>query len=79
VSAAQATGLSPSRILVFDTQDTLPRNFVTVDHLIQRGLQMKAFSERKLRPGEGKTKLAFLSFSSGTYFFPAFDYSNQNL
>ncbi|KAJ7935445.1 hypothetical protein B0H13DRAFT_1854115 [Mycena leptocephala] len=30
------------------------------------GLQMKAFSERKLRPGEGKTKLAFLSFSSGT-------------
>lgn len=27
---------------------------------------MKALSERKLRPGEGKTKVAFLSFSSGT-------------
>ncbi|KAF8208726.1 phenylacetyl-CoA ligase [Mycena galopus ATCC 62051] len=66
VSAAQTIGLSPDRILVFDVQDTPPTKFVTVDHLVKRGLQMKAFSERKLNPGEGKTKLAFLSFSSGT-------------
>ncbi|KAJ6584758.1 phenylacetyl-CoA ligase [Mycena capillaripes] len=66
ISAAHATGLSPDRILVFDVGDTSPAKFVTVDHLTKRGTQMKALSERKLRPGEGRTKLAFLSFSSGT-------------
>ena len=40
---------------------------VTVEDLIEEGLvQRQAFSERKLAPGEGKKKLAFLSFSSGT-------------
>ncbi|KAJ7645553.1 phenylacetyl-CoA ligase [Mycena polygramma] len=67
VSAAQGTGLSQNRILVLDVQGTTPpAKFATVDHLIKRGLGMKTFSDRKLRPGEGKTKLAFLSFSSGT-------------
>ncbi|KAJ7043903.1 phenylacetyl-CoA ligase [Mycena alexandri] len=66
VSAAQATGLSLDRIMVFDVQGASPTKLTTVDQLVQRGFQMKAFSERKLRPGEGKTKIAFLSFSSGT-------------
>ncbi|KAJ7164651.1 phenylacetyl-CoA ligase [Mycena crocata] len=66
VSAAQATGLAPDRILVFNVPDAFTGKFVTVDSLIKQGLRMKAFTERKLRPGEGKTKLAFLSFSSGT-------------
>ncbi|KAF7365396.1 Phenylacetyl-CoA ligase [Mycena venus] len=65
-SAAQTLGLSLDRILVFDVQGASTGKFVTVDHLVKRGLQLKAFSERKLGPGEGKTKLAFLSFSSGT-------------
>ncbi|KAJ7459668.1 phenylacetyl-CoA ligase [Mycena latifolia] len=66
ISAAQAAGLSPDRVLVFDVPNASTSDFVTVDNLIKRGLRMKAFSERRLNPGEGKTKLAFLSFSSGT-------------
>ncbi|KAJ6509014.1 phenylacetyl-CoA ligase [Mycena sanguinolenta] len=65
-SAAQTMGLSRDRILVFDVEGASTTGFVTVDHLVERGRQMKAVSERKLKPGEGKTKLAFLSFSSGT-------------
>ncbi|KAJ7264019.1 phenylacetyl-CoA ligase [Mycena haematopus] len=65
-SAAQTMGLSRDRILVFNVQDTSTTEFVTIKDLVKEGLRMKAFSERKLNPGEGKTKLAFLSFSSGT-------------
>ncbi|KAJ7729656.1 phenylacetyl-CoA ligase [Mycena maculata] len=65
-AAAKAVGLPLDRVLVFDVPNTSAGNLVTVDNLVQRGLRVKAFSERRLRPGEGKTKLAFLSFSSGT-------------
>ncbi|KAF8332096.1 amp dependent CoA ligase [Cantharellus anzutake] len=46
-------------------------NFVTLDALIDKGLteynvEGKVFPERRLAKGEAKTKLAFLSFSSGT-------------
>ena len=45
--------------------------FATLDALIGMGLtkynvEGKIFSERRLTKGEAKTKLAFLSFSSGT-------------
>ncbi|KAK7048191.1 phenylacetyl-CoA ligase [Favolaschia claudopus] len=67
VSAARQFGLSSDRILVFNVEgSTSNADYVTVDHLVERGAKLKAFSERKLKPGEGKTKLAFLSFSSGT-------------
>ncbi|KAJ7175464.1 phenylacetyl-CoA ligase [Mycena filopes] len=65
-AAAQGTGLSPDRILVFNVQGAAPTKLTTVDELVQRGFGLKAFSERKLRPGEARTKLALLSFSSGT-------------
>ncbi|KAF9236498.1 phenylacetyl-CoA ligase [Melanogaster broomeanus] len=40
---------------------------ITIQALIDEGLASgAAWQERKLRPGEGKTKLAFLNFSSGT-------------
>ncbi|KAJ7695976.1 phenylacetyl-CoA ligase [Mycena rosella] len=66
VAAARETGLPMDRILVFDVPNAKASNFITVDGLIKRGLRMKAFSDRRLRPGEGRTKLALLSFSSGT-------------
>ncbi|KAJ6557283.1 hypothetical protein DFH09DRAFT_1163610 [Mycena vulgaris] len=66
ISAAKAIGLPLDRILVFDVPNSSVPNFVTVDNLIKRGLHMKTVPERRLKPGEGKTKLAFLSFSSGT-------------
>ncbi|KAJ7366661.1 phenylacetyl-CoA ligase [Mycena albidolilacea] len=65
-SAAQSIGMSPERILVFDVPGASTAKLVTVNDLVKRGSQLEAFTERKLRPGEGKTKLAFLSFSSGT-------------
>ncbi|KAJ7163321.1 phenylacetyl-CoA ligase [Mycena filopes] len=65
-AAAQGTGLSLDRILVFNVQGAAPTKLTTVDELVQRGFGLKAFSERKLRPGEARTKLALLSFSSGT-------------
>ncbi|KIJ06739.1 hypothetical protein PAXINDRAFT_140455 [Paxillus involutus ATCC 200175] len=44
---------------------------ITVQALIDRGLASgDTFQERKLRSGEGKIKVAFLSFSSGTTGMP---------
>ena len=41
--------------------------YPSVPELIDEGLLMpQSFQERRLSPGEGKTKIAFLSFSSGT-------------
>lgn len=57
------------RIVVFDTPST-GSGYTTVSQLVDEGLRLskqgKRFEELKLKPGEAKTKLAFLSFSSGT-------------
>ncbi|KAF9046777.1 phenylacetyl-CoA ligase [Panaeolus papilionaceus] len=70
VSAATQAGLSKDRVIVFDIPD-LSREVYdtheTVGSLIEFGLRNQTmYAERRLSPGEGKTKLAFLSFSSGT-------------
>ncbi|KAJ7069962.1 phenylacetyl-CoA ligase [Mycena amicta] len=66
-SAAKTFGLAADRILVFDVDNgNPPKSLVTVNSLIKKGLGMKPIRERILEPGEGKTKLALLSFSSGT-------------
>ena len=53
------------RVIVFDAVEGA--NHTTVDALVEEGLaQPQQFVERRLAPGEGKKKLAFLSFSSGT-------------
>lgn len=62
LSAAQAAGLPSERVVTFDESSQ-----ITVDTLIQQGLRSEPnFVERRLRKGEAKTKVAFLSFSSGT-------------
>lgn len=62
LGAAQAAGLPSERVITFDES-----NQITVGTLIQQGLQSEPnFVERRLRKGEAKTKVAFLSFSSGT-------------
>ena len=44
-----------------------PRPHATVEELVAAGLsKLPVFEERQLRPGEAKTKLALLCFSSGT-------------
>jgi len=64
--ACKDAGLPPERIVIID-QATFDAPHVTVEQLIQDGLAHNVkFVERKLGPGEGKSKIAFLCLSSGT-------------
>ena len=66
VEAARLSSIPTSRIVYLPQADTAPLG-PSLDDLISEGLQSKpSYVERKLDPGEGKRKLAFLSFSSGT-------------
>lgn len=68
-AAAKQHGLSSDRILIFNTADS-PVGIggkVSIENMVELGrTHASSFQERKLKPGEGRTKLAFLSFSSGT-------------
>lgn len=67
--AAQKAGISNDRIIPLDALSSSESARVgpNVHELIEYGLsQNPNFVERRLRPGEAKTKLAFMSFSSGT-------------
>ncbi|PCH40337.1 amp dependent CoA ligase [Wolfiporia cocos MD-104 SS10] len=69
IDAARATGIAADRIALFNHQSPVNTSTVypMIDQLVSAGLSKPAyFVERRLRPGEGKTKLAFLSLSSGT-------------
>lgn len=62
LGAARAAGIPSDRVITFG-ESTQP----SVESIIQLGLRNEpAFVERRLKKGEGKTKVAFLSFSSGT-------------
>ncbi|KAI0827402.1 acetyl-CoA synthetase-like protein [Trametes gibbosa] len=65
LEAAQAVGTSVDRVVLFDS---IPGSSQTnVEDLIAQGLrEPQRFAERRLKPGEAKTKLALLCFSSGT-------------
>ena len=63
--AAQLGGIPPERVIVFNAVSSgiSPPGPVTVNDLVRDGLRMKAtFVEPKI---SARTKLAFLSFSSG--------------
>ena len=67
--AAQQVGIPFDRVIPLDTIRGPRSSTVAPDlhQLISYGLAHPPnFVERRLRPGEGKTKVAFLSFSSGT-------------
>lgn len=65
LEAAQKAGVPHDRVVVFDEVPGVMN--VTLHTLVEEGLaQPQAFVERRLAPGEGRRKLAFLSFSSGT-------------
>ncbi|ESK85047.1 phenylacetyl- ligase [Moniliophthora roreri MCA 2997] len=69
ISAARAVGIPSERIVLFDAPDSQsqPSNaskFPTVEDLVQLGLRNpNSFKEPKIDP---KTKLAYLTYSSGT-------------
>ena len=67
--AARQVGIPFDRVVPLDTIHGRQSSTVAPDlhRLIAYGLAHPPhFVERRLRPGEGKTKVAFLSFSSGT-------------
>ncbi|KAH7908838.1 hypothetical protein BJ138DRAFT_1136912 [Hygrophoropsis aurantiaca] len=70
LSAATLTNMPTNRVILFDTDAPTKiavANQCTVQGLVTMGLaQRPNFVERRLNPGEGKTKVAFLNFSSGT-------------
>ena len=67
LAAAQRAGIPQDRIVVFDSEEAKGVKHSTVQTLVEEGLaRPQAFVDRRLAPGEGKRKLAFLSFSSGT-------------
>ncbi|KAL0951462.1 hypothetical protein HGRIS_008150 [Hohenbuehelia grisea] len=68
LAAARKSNISPTRIAQLSLpQASTNAEIVCVDDLIEFGVSRKPnFIERRLSPGESKTKLAFFNFSSGT-------------
>ncbi|PIL29048.1 transporter [Ganoderma sinense ZZ0214-1] len=63
--AAHTVGLPYDRIVLFDSIPTSPHP--NLQELIKFGLgSRQEYTERRLKPGEARTKLALLLFSSGT-------------
>ncbi|KAJ7631209.1 amp dependent CoA ligase [Roridomyces roridus] len=69
LAAAKVVGLSPDRIAVIEASASSPYKgkHETLSKLVEFGANKPPnYVERKLRPGEAKTKVAFYCFSSGT-------------
>lgn len=80
LTATRQCGLPADHIILLDRlSQPSPIPFPVVGDLVEEGVgQIKRFNERRLSPGEGKTKLAFLSFSSGTTGRPKVSVSWKN-
>ncbi|KZS98387.1 phenylacetyl-CoA ligase [Sistotremastrum niveocremeum HHB9708] len=68
-AAAEIVGLDPAAIILFEdiSSQDIPHGHPVVAQLVKAGLEQPThYLEAKLRPGEGRTKLALLCFSSGT-------------
>ena len=68
VAAAKSAGIPLSRVALIDSRfEGASPAHATVEELIKAGrAKATVYVERRLRPGEAKTKLALLCFSSGT-------------
>ncbi|EDR13168.1 uncharacterized protein LACBIDRAFT_308714 [Laccaria bicolor S238N-H82] len=71
LEVAETAGLPQDRVVLLNAESSMSTYSKskrdTIDDLVEYGLNVKtSFSEKRLDPGEAKTKLAFLSFSSGT-------------
>jgi 4-coumarate--CoA ligase len=65
--AASDAGIPPSHIALIDSPTGYTGQHASLSTLVADGLnKLPTFEERKLAPGEGKTKIALLNFSSGT-------------
>jgi len=69
LSTARHANFPRDKIILFNTGSNLPGSRLTVADLIQQELDLssdQSFVETRLHQGEAKSKVAFLSFSSGT-------------
>ncbi|KAI0657466.1 acetyl-CoA synthetase-like protein [Cubamyces menziesii] len=69
LAAARTAGIPDDRVVLFHRTPDVPAGagHLTIDELVREGLgRPRAWVEPRLKPGEGKTKLALLFFSSGT-------------
>lgn len=65
--AARTAGISDDRIVFIENPAQPVSGHTTLEDLIKLGASKAiTFSERQFSPGEAKTTVAFLSFSSGT-------------
>ncbi|KAJ7478654.1 phenylacetyl-CoA ligase [Mycena galericulata] len=68
--AAHHAGLGKYHIIVMDATMGSDSEYHTIDSLITLGTSLPPFYQQPLHKGEAKTKVAFLSFSSGTTGLP---------
>ena len=68
MKAAEQSGIPPDRLILLGTPEQVTPNFsgYNLYSLIKHGLSQAKFIECRLEPGEAKTRIAFLLFSSGT-------------
>ena len=67
LEAARAVGIPPEYIAVFAVPGLASGSQTTLNEVIGEGMTKPlSFTERRLARGEARTKLAFLSMSSGT-------------
>ncbi|GJE94284.1 amp dependent CoA ligase [Phanerochaete sordida] len=65
--ACRNSGIPPDRLSVLDCPQGYAGTFPTIEDLVQAGISKHPqFVECRLAKGEGKAKIALLSFSSGT-------------
>ncbi|OCH94731.1 phenylacetyl-CoA ligase [Obba rivulosa] len=73
IAAARSADIPIYRIILFDapSSSNIPASHPVLSNLIQDGLKLEAqFEEKRLNAGDAKSKVAFLSFSSGTSGLP---------
>lgn len=76
LGAAKKVNIPNSKIFLYDIPEKAaggkkpPKEFKTVDQLIEAGSKEPAVEPVKLKSGEGKSRTAFLCFSSGTSGLP---------
>ncbi|KLO20729.1 phenylacetyl-CoA ligase [Schizopora paradoxa] len=68
LAAGRQSGIAADHIVLMQSLSRpSPIPFSTIDDLVSDGLKRpQCFTERRLNPGEAKTKIAFYCFSSGT-------------
>jgi 4-coumarate--CoA ligase len=69
LASAREVGIPTERVVVLEGEGEgeCPRNLVTISDLVMQGLVMNSRGlGRRLRPGEGRSKVAFFCASSGT-------------